>query len=133
MMGHKSAGINAERQLLHDFWKAGWACVRVAGSGSSRYPSVDLLAAKRDRKFAIECKSTLSLTKYFPNEEIQDLKIFAELFGAEPWIAIRFRKQGWLFLTPKELRKTEKGYCASLHETKVLGHTFEELTAKKDY
>ena len=38
-MSLKSKGSNAERQLLHMFWDAGWACLRSAGSGSMNHPS----------------------------------------------------------------------------------------------
>ena len=53
-MSRKSKGINAERSLIHKFWAHNWAAIRVAGSGSSKYPSPDVLAGNNLRKLAIE-------------------------------------------------------------------------------
>ena len=57
-MSRKSVGINAERELIHLFWSSGWSAVRIAGSGSSHYPSPDLIASNIARKLAIEAKVT---------------------------------------------------------------------------
>ena len=57
-MSTKSKGINAERQLIHMFWSVKWTACRIAGSGSSKYPSPDIIAANRARKLAIEAKIT---------------------------------------------------------------------------
>ena len=64
-MSFKSKGINGERELVHMFWNRGWACLRIAGSGSSKYPSPDILAGNKLRKLAIECKITKDQKKYF--------------------------------------------------------------------
>jgi Holliday junction resolvase len=66
----------------------------VAGSGSSKYPSPDILAGNNSRKTAIECKASKSAAKYFTKEEISALKEFSTLFGAEPWVAVRFDRKG---------------------------------------
>ena len=90
-MYRKSKGINAERDLLHKFWSvSSWCAVRVAGSGSMRYPSADILASNKLRKLAIECKTSAEKSKYLPKEDIDQLKKFAGIFGAEPWVAVRF-------------------------------------------
>ena len=67
-MSLKSKGINAERELIHKFWGVGWGAVRVAGSGSMRYPSSDILAANRSNSkqlilthFSARYKSELEL------------------------------------------------------------------------
>ena len=63
-MSRKSKGINAERELIHLFWKTNsWTAVRIAGSGSSKYPCPDILAANISRKIAIEAKSTKDKNK----------------------------------------------------------------------
>ena len=56
----KKKGTDAERDLIHIFWKNGWAAVRIAGSGSMKYPSPDILAGKNGTLYAIECKTTKS-------------------------------------------------------------------------
>ena len=126
-MSRKSKGINAERDLIHKFWANEWGAIRVAGSGSSRYPSPDVLAGNNLRKLAIECKSSKDLSRYLTNDEVEDLKQFSVLFGAEAWIAIKFDKKDWFFLTIEDLKKTENSYCASYEIAKNKGIIFEEL------
>ncbi|MFH1399670.1 MAG: Holliday junction resolvase Hjc [Candidatus Woesearchaeota archaeon] len=126
-MAVKHKGINAERELIHMLWAAGWAAVRVAGSGSSRYPSPDVLAGNNLRKVAIECKAVHNKNKYLPQEEVENLLIFAKRFGAEPWVGIRFDKEQWYFLGPEELIKTKESYKISLQSAKLSGLLFEEL------
>ena len=76
-MSHKSKGINGERELVHRFWANKWVALRVAGSGSCRYPSPDILASNSLRKVAIEAKITKDNYKHFSSEEILDLKEFS--------------------------------------------------------
>ena len=64
MVGKKK-GINAERELIHMFWAEKWAAIRVAGSGSSKYPSPDILAGNNLRKLAIECKAISGIKNKF--------------------------------------------------------------------
>lgn len=127
-MSRKSKGINAERELVHMFWKEGWACVRVAGSGSIKYPAPDLLAGNNIRKIVIESKVTKDDVKYFSNYDILQLKEFATIFGAEPWIAIKFNKKPWLFINPEDLNKTKSmNFSIKYDVAELRGLLFEEL------
>ncbi len=127
-MSRKSKGINAERELIHLFWQTkDWSACRVAGSGSIKYPSPDILAGNRIRKLAIECKVSNNRSKYFSKEEIGQLKGFANRFGAEPWVAIKFSKNQWYFLNIEDLKKTPAGYALSKGIAKSKGLIFEEL------
>jgi Holliday junction resolvase len=126
-MSRKSKGINAERDLIHRFWAVNWAAIRVAGSGSMAYPSPDILAGNNIRKLAIECKTSKEKTKYLEKEEIADLKKFASIFGAEPWIAVRFDREEWYFLALDDIKETESNYAISLENAKSRGLLFEEL------
>ena len=126
-MSRKSKGINAERDLIHKFWANGWAALRVAGSGSSKYPSPDVLAGNNIRKLAIECKVTKDESRYLTKDEINDLKEFSRLFGAESWIAIKFNQKGWYFLTIDDLKETENNYCVNFEIAKNKGIILEEL------
>lgn len=131
-MSRKSRGIGAERELVHKFWANEWACIRVAGSGSSRYPSPDLLAGNNVRKLAIECKLVKNMDKYFPNKEFDELKQFSIIFGAEAWIAIKFTGFSWLFLNLEDLKQTDKGYSISFSSAKLKGLSFDDLIEKQD-
>ncbi len=123
----KRKGSIAERDLIHKFWEADWAAARVAGSGSAQYPQPDILAGNNIRKVVIEAKVTADKAKYFLKQEIEDLKEFAVLFGAEPWVAIKFNKHDWLFINPEDLKETDKGYSINTETAERRGLGFDEL------
>jgi len=129
-MSRKSKGINAERELVHMFWKINnWSAVRVAGSGSSSFPCPDVLAGNRIRKLAVEYKTVNAKNKYLTNDDINQLNEFATIFGAEPWIGVKF-KSDWFFLSIDNLKKTKKGYTVSKELAKNKGLIFDELVEK---
>lgn len=127
MVKLKSKGIAAERELLHKFWENGWACIRVAGSGSMSFPSPDLLAGNGEKKMAFECKTFKKSHKYLEEQEISQLKEFSEKFGAEAWLAIKFDRQPWYLLKLEELHKTEKSWGVSLKLVEEKGLKFEDF------
>ncbi len=126
-MNVKAKGTNAERELIHLFWSKGWAALRVAGSGSSSYPSPDLLASNAARILAIECKSSGELSRHLEKAQVEDLLEFARMFGAEPWIGARFNDMKWAFFSIDDLKKSEKGFSVSVKMVKEKGLTFEQL------
>jgi Holliday junction resolvase len=123
-MSRKSKGINAERELIHLFWNHGWACIRVAGSGASRYPTPDIVAGNKNRVLAIECKASKGQYQYLENEEIGNLRRFSELFGAEAWVGVRFNNADWQFFRIEDLGRTKSNYVVT-RETR--GTSFEIL------
>jgi len=126
-MSLKSRGTNGERDLVHKFWEVGWACFRAAGSGSTSFPSPDLIAGNNLRKLAIEAKITTESRKYFTAKEILELKDFSEKFGAEPWVAIRFFRKPWKFLPIEDLVQSKGSFCATQEVVERRGFSFEEL------
>ena len=127
-MSRKSKGSNAEREVLHNFWNNGWACMRAAGSGSIQWPEPDLIAGKGEKLFVIECKSSADEAKYIEKREVIELMEFARIMEAEPILAIKFNNRKWKFFKPDEMRETEKSYMVTKEETEIKGRTFEELT-----
>ncbi len=126
-MSRKGKGINAERDLVHLFWNRGWASCRIAGSGSMKYPSADILATNKLRKLAIECKTAKKPWKYIAKDDIKQLKEFAELFNAEPYVAVKFNRKEWLFLTLEDLEETDKNFMIDIEKAEIKGILFEEL------
>lgn len=126
-MSTKSKGIDAERDIIHMFWGKSWSAVRVAGSGASKYPSPDIIAGDRIRKLAIECKVTKDKKKYLDKYDIEQLKEFCDIFGAEPWFAIKFARMNWLFLSLEDIEKTEKGYVIDSKVAERRGLLIDEL------
>ena len=130
VMSRKSKGINAERELIHLFWKKGWSACRIAGSGSARYPSPDIIAGNNVRKLAIECKVTKDVRQYFTGKEISELQEFSRVFGAEPWVGVKFNNVDWYFLTLEDIKDAGEGYSVNLQSAKRKGFLFDELVRK---
>ncbi len=126
-MNHKSKGSNAERELVHMFWKNEWACMRAAGSGSTQFCCPDIIAGNAERRIAIECKSTKFKTQYLTKKEIEDLKYFALKFGAEAWIGVRFTGMKWFFINTEDLKDSGKSFSVSIELARMKGLLFEEL------
>lgn len=126
-MSSKSKGSKAERELLHMFWSRNVACLRSAGSGSMKYPGPDLIVSNKIRTLAIECKSTKKDKKYLEEADINQLKEFCDIFGAEPWFAVRFARMNWLFLSMEDIEKTEKGYVIDAKVAERRGLLIDEL------
>lgn len=124
-MGAKEKGTGAERELVHLLWAADWAASRVAGSGSIKYPVPDILASKNKRQLAIECKVTKSDSQYLTKEEVADLRTYAAITGAEPYIAVRFAREEWRFLSPDELDVTATQFVVSKKMALAHGKTLK--------
>lgn len=127
-MSYKSKGINAERELIHLFWKNNWTAIRTAGSGSNKYPSPDIVAGNIVRKLAIECKASKNDTIYLLQEDIDQIKTYASLFGAEAWFGVRFNNYEWYFLSLDDIQQTKgNNYVIGTDYIKQKGLLFEEL------
>lgn len=124
----KAKGTAAENELIHSFWEQEWVCVRVAGSGSGRYPSPDILASNGFRKIVMEVKVINATKKYFTRQEIRDLEFFSGKFGAESWVGIKFAEGQWFFITTSELEETKsENYVIDIVTMKRKGFSFEEM------
>ena len=128
----KIKGTAAERELIKMFWGAGWAAIRSAGSGSMHFPSPDILAGNKVRRMAVEVKTTKEDKKYFASEEIKQLMDFASYFGAEPWLAIKFPENFWVFVNPEDLGQTSENFVFTKADSERRGLSFEEVTGSLD-
>ena len=126
-LNRKAKGTRGERELIKVFNENGWSAIRAAGSGSSPYPSPDILAGNASRRVAIECKVTKDQRKYLLTEEIEQLQTFSRRFGAESWIGVRFPSEQWYFLMLEDLEKTETHWVISLELARRRGLTVQEL------
>lgn len=130
-MSQKEKGSNAERELIHLFWANGWTACRVAGSGSMHYPAPDIIAGIQNRKLAIECKSGKNSAIYLEKQEVAELISYANSFGAEPLIAVRFFRTDWFFLEPKELEETNKNFVARKDTAEKINRTFMQVLSER--
>lgn len=129
-MNKKAKGSNAERDLIHRFFDNGWVAIRSAGSGSQQNPSPDILAGNNLRRLAIECKAVNDTKKYFTKKEINELVYFANKFGAEAWVAVRFDRIDWFFLNIEDLELKDKSYFVDVIIAKRKGLDFNTLIGK---
>ena len=132
-MSNKSKGSNVERELYQMFIDNAFRAVRVAGSGMMDNTACDLIAGKLGKKFAVECKSCKSKSKYITKEQIEDFLVFSEIFGLDPVIAVRFNREGWFFLHPKELEDTGKHFSISLENAKEKGKRFGQYFHEENF
>jgi len=126
-MSNKAKGSNAERELYHLLDENGFTCIRAAGSGMMENTSCDLLVARKEERYAIECKVTNKDRKYLNTEQIKELVKFSKLFGVNPIIAIKFNRNGWHFVNPSRLVKTQKGFVMSLEGIKKSGQPLKNF------
>ncbi|MEK6886556.1 MAG: Holliday junction resolvase Hjc [Nanoarchaeota archaeon] len=124
-MNTKAKGSNAERELIHMFWNADFACFRAAGSGSMKYPCPDLIAGNNVRKLAIEVKNSGTGYQHLEKQQMEDLEQFSRQFGAEPWVAVKFKD--WYFLTLEDINKTNMNFSITQEIAERKGLTFEDL------
>ena len=127
MIRKKDKGLNAERELVHLLWENGFAALRIAGSGSTKYPSPDVIAIKAKRILLIECKATINDIKYLTQKEIEELKEVATIMGGEPWVGIRVNRKDWFFVPAEELQETKKHFVVNETIQKLKGFTIKEI------
>ncbi len=124
-MNTKAKGSSAERELVHMFWNSNFACFRAAGSGSMKYPCPDLIAGNNLRKLAIEVKNPGKEYQHLTKQQINDLQQFAIQFGAEPWVAVKFKD--WHFLTMEDIKPTEQNFSITKELAERKGLSFADL------
>lgn len=127
----KAKGSNAERELVHQFWGAGWSACRVAGSGSTSLPSPDVVVGTHDRTIVFECKVTAASIQYFTKKEVDELRLFASRMRAEAWVAVKFNRESWYFQPVGDLEVTDSGLKVSRERARALAFSFEDLTASR--
>jgi len=127
MPKNKAKGSKVERELFQKFIENNYRAVRVAGSGTMENADCDLIAGKKGRKYCIEVKSSKKPVKYISKEQIESFMIFSEIFGLKPVIALRFNREGWLFVRPEHLKDSGKNWAITLEEAKDKGKKFAQF------
>lgn len=115
-MSNKTKGSRAERELLQIFTDHSWRAARVAGSGANENTFCDLIAGKSGKAYAIEAKSSKGPRIYITKEQINDFIQFTHVMGLVPVIALRFNREGWLFLKPEQLEDSGKKWVVNLEK-----------------
>lgn len=126
-MSNKSKGANVERELLKKFSENGFKAARVAGSGLNDESPCDLIAGKKGKKYAIECKSSRKNKIYISKQQIEDFLLFSNLIDLEPVVALRFLREGWIFIKPEYLENVGQTFAISLEDAKKSGKKFSQF------
>jgi Holliday junction resolvase len=130
MPKNKSKGSKIERELFQKFVENNYRAVRVAGSGVMENAECDLIAGKKGRKYCIEVKSSKKPFKYISKEQIEKFMVFSEIFSLVPVLALRFNREGWLFLNLKnknQLKDSGKNWVITLENAKKKGKKFAQF------
>ena len=80
-----------------------------ASGGATKRPLPDVLAGNGKLYLAIEVKTTTKDKVYIDSTQIDELCEFSNIFGATPYIGVRFKYTKWLFLEPKNTPRTRNG------------------------
>ena len=127
-------GTDDERALVRLLWKHGFAALRApASGGATPMPRPDILAgnSRLHLQIAVEVKTTKDSTLYVPDQSVKQLLVFAQRFGCQPMLAVKFKgkRLPWLFVKPNELERLSSwGYRLSLERVVKIGTTIESLT-----
>jgi Holliday junction resolvase len=131
-MSNKGKGSRLERELLHRFWAHKWFCTRMAGSGSMPFPCPDLLAGKKGRVLAIECKGGKGdKRRYIDVKQVEELKEFSKGFGADAWVGARFNGMDWYFLKIQDLGKSKSAFYIDKDLALSKGISFSHLISER--
>jgi len=131
-LGHR--GFREERELVNRLERLGFAVLRAPASGAgTKLDRPDLVAGRRGFCIAVEVKTTRRRVLYVRAESLEQLIRFAERFGAEPYLAVKFKRSGygWLLLKPDHMEKTGRGYRITLEEASRRGIPLEALTSAR--
>lgn len=127
-MSGYTKGAKGERELLEIFSEYNFVGLRAPSSGSTTERELpDVLVGDGCCVFAIEAKRSGGEYKYIDKYEIDDLHYFAECFGAEPYIAVRFDYGDWYFFKQEELHETEGGQYRIKNENVNKGETISDI------
>lgn len=114
-------GAKRERELVNWLDENGWAVLRAPASGSATERELpDVLFGNGERFVAAEVKSSAGDPIYIDGAEVEALEYFADSFGAEPMLAVKFDleraddawgsdRPGFYFIDSRNLYRTDGG------------------------
>ena len=102
-------GSREERELVKMLWDADCAAMRApASGGATKKPLPDVIAGNGKIYLAIEVKSTSSDRIYINSEKIDALLEFSRIFGAQPYVGAKFKREKWRFVSIEHLYTTKQ-------------------------
>ena len=125
-------GSAEERDLVHKLWDKNFAAMRApASGGATKKPLPDVLAGNGKIYLAIEVKTTSKDKIYIDSIQMDGLCEFCDLFGAEPYLGVKFKFTKWLFLPPDKIDRTRSNnYRVEKDVALEKGLELDEITGK---
>jgi Holliday junction resolvase len=126
------SGSRVERELVKMLWDADCAAMRApASGGATKKPLPDIIAGNGRVYLAIEVKTTSANHIYINSRKIIGLKEFSEIFGAEPYLGVKFKNKKWRFVHVDDLIETRgENYKVDVDLAYSAGLEFDELIKK---
>lgn len=110
-------GICHNKQYENEFVRLmisqGHHCERVAGSGSGKEAVCDCILFKDGKVFLVEVKATKEKKFYLRKnvkEQLQRMKNVAEKSNVECMLAVKLKRQGWVFYENGEVLQSSTHY-----------------------
>lgn len=125
-------GSKEERDLVKLLWDADFAAMRApASGGATKKPLPDVIAGNGKIYLAIEVKTTSKERIYIESQKIGGLCAFSDLFGAQPYVGIKFKYKKWIFISPENLILTKnQNYRLDLNLALTKGLELDEILGK---
>lgn len=125
-------GSREERELVKMLWDANCAAMRApASGGATKKPLPDVIAGNGTIYLAIEVKSSSLERIYINSEKIDGLKEFSDIFGAKPYIGVKFLRKKWRFICLEDLYQTKNNnYRVNIDLAFDKGLDFDEILGK---
>ena len=125
-MTRYTKGARSERELLSILHDNGYSVVRSAGSGVNSI-SPDLVAVKKGRGLAFECKAWDSTSLSIDPDKYRSLEEWRDNAGMDTYIAWRMNGEGWFFMRLDEMTRTEKNYTITMKIAKRINRKLDMI------
>ena len=120
-------GARSERELIGILSNAGFSVIRAAGSGVSQTSPPDILAFKKNIRYAFECKAWDKNRIAISHEKFEALKKWEENTDIITMIAWKIPYRGWLFARLDELELNAQSYSITRKEIENKNRTLENI------
>lgn len=102
-------GYKFERDVKKFLESQGYYVIRSAGSKKP-----DIIAGKNGKVVVIECKYASKKAVYLSKEEVENLKVVAKHFKAEPLILVKKKRDGIVMFSLDAVKELDKSYVVEL-------------------
>ncbi len=125
-MTNYAKGARSERELLNVLSKRGYSVIRSAGSGVNAL-SPDLIAVKKGRLIAVECKAWESGSLALDPEQHAKLLEWETNSAFPTFVAWRMNNMGWFFIKLSEFERGKSNWNITRKRAVGINRKLEEV------